>query len=243
MSNCDFDGCRFDPCYLPINKSKNIWLIIFNKFSINKISKKGSNYVEYYKNFTAHTLVNWILSNSDFYASISNLLNNKNLFKKNIIITNYIRLLSRNHTNYNSISFYNANDSLLLIFDAKGPQLRVSILSNNRLLKTITSGYVLRLNEKFSKGLKKRLDSSILTVKFVNIIVTKFLRKKSIIICFKGINAAFSRLLLFIRKNISSIKHSVFYFIPSINFGYERVKKIKAIKRRMKKKYIYNSIN
>jgi len=217
--------------------------MLFNKFSIYTITGKDLFRYEYYKSFKIHTVINWVVANDDLYESIAGSLNKNFFLKKNVIITNYITLISRNHKNYKSISFYNLNESLLLIFDVKGAQLRVSIISNNRLLKTITNGYVLRLAANFSKGLKKRVESSILTVKFVNTILTKFLKKKSIIICFKGVNVGFSRLLLFIKKNISSIKHSVFYFIPSINYGYERVKKIKAIKRRMKKKYIYNSIN
>lgn len=187
-------------------------------------------------------LVNWALVNNELSQNISGIAASKVFLKKNCVITNYMHILSRNTNLSVGVSVYDRLPRLLIVLAMGRKQMRVSLTAKNRLIKCFTAGYVLRLSKDFSKGLKKRQESSILVIKFlISTIDTLFSKNKKVLV-FKGGNVAFSRILLFIKKKLFKKKICTFYFSTNFNTGYENIKKIKAIKRRMKKKYIYNNL-
>lgn len=128
-----------------------------------------------------------------------------------------------------------------IIFNNTKKQLFISILSGSRLIRSISTGYVLKNVKNLKKNFKNKVNAYVLSFKFLTEIIENIFKKNIFIVQIKGCKIYFPKLIRFINTKSLKSRFKLFVFTPSIKYNSLNVKKVSSIKRKMKKKYIYNS--
>jgi hypothetical protein len=139
----------------------------------------------------------------------------------------------KNITNRNNLSNYN---NVLQIKSTK-KQLFCTIFNNKKIIFFVSNGFFLK-KLMLKKSQKKDSKVSILSLK--NVI--EFLKKKSIKNLIVNLNFAKSFSTKYIHFIKSTFKNTnvIYVYSTLLNFSKKKFKKIKSIKRKLKKRYIYS---
>jgi hypothetical protein len=134
--------------------------------------------------------------------------------------------------------FYLGKVKLILINNTK-TQIFTSFFNVLYFIRSISTGYVLTFFQDLKKNIKRKLFSFVLQLKVVINVINKCFPDNNIIFQIKGTKKNFFKWLNFLR--VKTRLFNVFFYIytPKINLTRGDIKKIRSIKRRMKKKYIY----
>jgi len=134
---------------------------------------------------------------------------------------------------------------LIVLFNNK-KNLRCNIILEKNTVNSFTMGFILNYINTFKKELRKKKNSKTLLVKFVIKVLDNIYSNFNLIIKILGMSKNFYKWLNFFKLSSKlSInerkKHLYYIFQPSLNLGAKNEKKIKSIKKRLKKKYIYSN--
>jgi len=132
-----------------------------------------------------------------------------------------------------------ADNSQIVVINNNRRQLFISFLKNMNLLRSFSTGYILRFMEIFKKELRTKMSSFILTIKTIFSIIEKFFIKSFFVFHVKGTKKNFFKWLNFFRIKLDKLRAVFYLYSPLLRIGNHGVKKIKSIKRKFKKKYIY----
>lgn len=171
----------------------------------------------------------------------------KNLLKiKNIENRNKIRFLNLFEyyikLNYSKIKklknkdYFCNFDNLIVILDIRKTKPKIFVLNNDKCLFSVTSGLIFKKLNLNNKKIKKSEKMLKLMLKTTVIKLQKISYLKNYLIHIKGTKSNLFNILLtinkiFIKKNISLM------YSPHISYGKFKFKKIKAIKKRLRKKF------
>lgn len=130
-------------------------------------------------------------------------------------------------------------DYKILLINNKKNQLFTSILKNNKLFKSLSTGYILNYLDITKKSLKRQTSSYLIQLKALIKIIDNFFNNDVFLINILGTKKNFFKWLNFLKIKSKSLKVLIYLYTPSIYQYPLKVKKIKSIKKRLKKKYIY----
>lgn len=158
---------------------------------------------------------------------------NKNflLFYSSVFIRQF--LLSINFVTAGEKEFY------IVLFNNRGHQIFVSFFKKFKFLRSFSTGYVLTFLDVFKKNLRQKLSSFILQFKFVLGVIGQLFLKNFFIINIKGTKPNFYKWLNFLKFNLEDFNVLIYVYTPVISYGNNNIKSVRAIKRRLKKKYMY----
>jgi hypothetical protein len=156
-----------------------------------------------------------------------------NSFKSNTLNLIMFYASVKNITNRNNLSNYN---NVLQIKSTK-KQLFCTIFNNKKIIFFVSNGFFLK-KLMLKKSQKKDSKVSILSLK--NVI--EFLKKKSIKSLIVNLNFAknFSTKYIHFVKSAFKNTNVIYVYSTLLNFSQKKFKKIKSIKRKLKKRYIYS---
>ena len=252
MSDCESDGYKFDSYYLP-NLNKNI-KIFKNAISISVILKKNIYIYDYLIYGVIQdkksTEIKKKIEFKDFFffnetleemavPLLSYLYKKNNLISKTLSIYFFLYFVQFNH-HFGSITTNNLDKQLGLVFDNRRHQFYSNINVMGRLIKSFSNGFFLKLFEFFKKELKKKKSSTLLHLKSVLTVCKKNFFKHDYYVFIKGIKKKIYSLLNICKFKMLNLKILFLFYLPAVSISIKKYKKIKSIKKRLKKKYIYS---
>jgi len=158
---------------------------------------------------------------------------NKILFLYNYICLNSYVL---------NFSFFIKNKSIdykSIILNNKKNQLFISFLKSTKFFKSFSTGYILTYLELLKKSLKRQNSSYILQLKVILKMIDTFFIKDVFLFNIIGTKKNFFKWLNFLKIKTQILKVLVYIYTPSVFNTPIKIKKIKSIKKRLKKKYLY----
>lgn len=192
------------------------------------------NKFDFFENYNKNLLKNYLI--------YFNQNKKRKLFiKKNQIFYVYVYICINSYiTNFN-LSFNDfIADYKIIKFNIKNNQLFASLLKDTKLFKSFSTGYILNYLELFKKSLKKQTSSYIMLMKILLKIIEKFFLNDILLLNIVGTKKNFFKWLNFLKLKSNHLKILIYIYSPSIFNSPIKIKKIKSIKKRMKKKYLYN---
>lgn len=141
-----------------------------------------------------------------------------------------------------STSFLNTLNKInykVVLLNNKQNQLFISFLKDFKFLKGFSTGYVLSYLDLFKKNLRRKSSSYILQLKLVLNIIEKCFINDFFVFNIIGTKKNFFKWLNFLKIKIKNFKVLLYVYTPSIFNKPIKIKKVKAIKKRLKKKYLY----
>lgn len=128
----------------------------------------------------------------------------------------------------------------IVIINNKNTQIFTTLLKNNLIIKSFSTGFVLTFFKLFKKCLRRKLTSFVLQLKMLINMIDKFYIDDFFVFNIKGTKKNFFKWLNFLKFNIKNFKVLLYVYTPSVFYYPVKIKKIKSIKKRMKKKYLYS---
>lgn len=164
-----------------------------------------------------------------------------NLLKSFIHIFDRIKMLNlvlfysniKNIISKSSLKNYNA----VLQMKSTKKQLVCTVFKKKKIIFFISNGFFLK---KLSLKKSQKKDSKVSVLNLKNIV--EFIKKKNINSLVVNLVYAKSfsiRHLYFLKNNLKKM-NILYLYSPKINFSKNRFKKVKSIKRKLKKKYVYS---
>lgn len=132
--------------------------------------------------------------------------------------------------------YYTNYSNIIIILDIRPSKPRIFVISKNKCIYSLTSGIIykkLLMKQKKTKRTEKMLNLMLKAT--VMKLQRKFIFKKCLI-HLKGTRFNISNILVLIEKNFLDKQISIIYS-PHISFGRFKFRKIKAIKRRLRKRF------
>ena len=130
----------------------------------------------------------------------------------------------------------------VVIINNKRNQLIITLLKGLEILKSFSTGYIVNYLGLFKKNLRRKLSSFILQIKFLLGLIDKFYLRNFFIFNIIGTKKNFFKWLNFLKFKLVGLKVLVYVYSPSIFNNPIKIKKIKSIKKRLKKKYLYQDV-
>lgn len=252
------DTYRFDPCYSQ-SISKNIfrynWKFVL-KYEIPQYAKT-ENPTKLIANKLWHTLFeerpsllsknNTFLEFREFFEyskvyfipSITRFINSQTLPANFFLYMDFVMGYYFLKLPYKITNYINDNNQTIIINNKKN-QLFVSFLQNFNFFKSMSTGYTLHYLKIFKKTLRRKLSSFILQLKVILNIIEKNFNNNFFIFQIKGTKKNFFKWLNFLKIRVQNLKVLFYLYTPQLRYMNFGLKKIKSIKKRLKKKYIYN---
>lgn len=259
VSNCDFDGYRFNSCYLPkilnqiilkttqiVSKTKKLTFLKNPKIHkyfpfkahlpIKKNKKEKPEVNVYGFSFTLDLIkkfVAWKYYNVEAFLK-KNYLNSFSTFYSNIML----------RRNFFGLKFFNlnffANNNQLILINNNTNQLYITLLRNNKYLISFSTGATLYFLQMFQKKLKKSIKSFVLQMKVLTSLLNNLYPKDWLIFNVFGTKKNFFKWLNFLKYSLNNPKILLYIYTPNMFQTPIKIKKIKSIKRKFKKEYVYN---
>jgi len=139
---------------------------------------------------------------------------------------------------------FNENEKIIkyntIVLNNKKNQLFISILKNNKFFKSFSTGYVLIYLDLLKKSLKKQTSSYILLLKIFLKMIENFFIKDLFLFNIIGTKKNFFKWLNFLKLKTTNLKILIYIYTPNIFQTPIKIKKVKSIKKRLKKKYLYS---
>ena len=130
----------------------------------------------------------------------------------------------------------------VVIINNKRNQLIITLLKELEILKSFSTGYIVNYLGLFKKNLRRKLSSFILQIKFLLGLIDKFYLRNFFIFNIVGTKKNFFKWLNFLKFKLIGLKVLIYVYSPSIFNNPIKIKKIKSIKKRLKKKYLYQDV-
>lgn len=202
----------------------------------------------FYKKLTNDSFINFNLIEDANKNLITNFIYDIKQNKKNYMYTkigNIVYIYIYMCINSYIASFGLLNNQLSLnynniLINNKKNQLFISLLKNSTFFKSFSTGYVLIYLDILKKSLKKQTSSYVLLLKIVLKMIETFFIKDLFLFNIIGTKKNFFKWLNFLKLKTIHLKTLVYIYTPSIFQTPIKVKKIKSIKKRLKKKYLYS---
>jgi len=180
-----------------------------------------------------------LLQNFIYYIKQNQKVNTYN--KNNMIVYVYIYISIYSYITYFGLT---ENEKLMnynsIIINNKKNQLFISILKNHNFFKSFSTGYVLIYLDLLKKSLKKQTSSYILLLKLILKMIENFFIKDIFLFNIIGTKKNFFKWLNFLKLKTVNLKTLLYIYTPDIFQTPIKIKKIKSIKKRLKKKYLYS---
>ena len=142
---------------------------------------------------------------------------------------NLKKLLKKNDSN---------NFKTILQLKLTKKQLFSSIRYNTKLIKMYSNGMFLKQLNLTKKSKKKDNKVSIVNLKKTIEVFIK-MKKTNLVVNMVGSKTFLLKYIKFLKNNLKN-NEIIFVFTPIINYSFNKFKKIKSIKRKLKKKYSYS---
>lgn len=134
---------------------------------------------------------------------------------------------------------YIAKHNQTIILNNTKNQLFVSFFQEFKFFKSMSTGYTLHYLKIFKKNLRRKLSSFILQLKTILNIIEKNFNDSCFIFQIKGTKKNFFKWLNFLKIKAQNLKVLFYLYTPQLRYMNFGLKKVKSIKKRLKKKYIY----
>jgi hypothetical protein len=167
--------------------------------------------------------------------TLKKILKNKN---KLIHIVNYYKYFYFYKINFfNKKKYTNYSNYSILIINTTKKKPIINLINKNKLILNLTSGIIKKKLEIKEKNVKKSYKMLKMMIKILAFNIRKIFELKNFIIQLKGSKSKIPQILTLLKRYLNP-KNKVFIFTPKIINNKIKFKKIKAIKRRLKKKFI-----
>ena len=130
----------------------------------------------------------------------------------------------------------------VVIINNKRNQLIITLLKSLEILKSFSTGYIVNYLGLAKKNLRRKLSSFILQIKFLLGIIDKFYLRNFFLFNIVGTKKNFFKWLNFLKFKLLGLKVLIYVYTPSIFNNPIKIKKVKSIKKRLKKKYLYQDV-
>lgn len=174
----------------------------------------------------------FFLKNSNI---LDNFLKNKNKLMQIITYYKYFYFLKISNLNKKKSNTY-SNYSILIINTTKKKPI-INLLNRDKLILNLTPGIIKKKLEIKEKNVKKSYKMLKMMMKISSFNIKKIFGLKNFIIQLKGSKSKIPQILTLLKRYLMP-KKKIFIFTPKIINNKLKFKKIKAIKRRLKKKFI-----
>lgn len=169
------------------------------------------------------------------YYNLKNLHKNKN---KMLRIANYYKSYYFQKTiNFGKKKQYIYNNYSILIINTTKKKPIINVINKDKLILNLTPGIIKKKLEIKEKNVKKSYKMLKMMMKISSFNIKKIFEIKNFIIQLKGSKSKIPQILTLLKRYLSPRK-KIFIFTPKITNNRIKFKKIKAIKRRLKKKFI-----
>jgi len=140
-----------------------------------------------------------------------------------------------NNLNKKKYNLYN-NYSILIINTTKKKPI-INLINRDKLILNLTAGIIKKKLEIKEKNVKKSYKMLKMMMKISTFNIKKIFELKNFIIQLKGSKSKIPQILTLLKRYLNP-KKKIFIYTPKIINNKLKFKKIKAIKRRLKKKFI-----
>jgi len=123
--------------------------------------------------------------------------------------------------------------------DNRHLQLYTHFYNLEGLFKTFSTGFFLKFFKIFKKELKKRVTSTVLHLRSFLAILSRHYGAYYLIAFLRGSKKKFFSVFNLGKYKIENFNLLFYFFIPSISIAKTKTKRIRSIKKRLKKKYMY----
>lgn len=204
-------------------------ITIYNKLLFNNTIE-----FEFFETSNKNLIINFLYH---YVENKKNYIINK---RQNIVYI-YIYMCLNSYINtFNLLTNdYSTNYNIVLLNNKKN-QLFASILKNGSFFKSFSTGYILTYLELIKKSLKRQSSSYILLLKTVLKMIENFFIKDLFLFNIIGTKKNFFKWLNFLKIKANNLKVLIYLYTPSVFQTPIRIKKVKSIKKRLKKKYLYS---
>ena len=213
-----------------IKKTNQVNIDLFY-IKLNKDSFIDLNFIEVNNNLLLQNFIHYVKQNKKTIT----------FNKSGMIFYVYIYMCIHSYITYFGLieneKLFNYNT--VIINNTKN-QLFISILKNNNFFKSFSIGYILMYLDLIKKSLKKQTSSYILLLKIILKMIENFFIKDLFLFNIVGTKKNFFKWLNFLKLKTVNLKTLIYIYTPSIFQTPIKIKKIKSIKKRLKKKYLYN---
>jgi hypothetical protein len=125
------------------------------------------------------------------------------------------------------------------VIDNRHLQLFSHFYNLSGLFKTFSTGFFLKFFKIFKKELKKRLTSTILHLRSFLAILSRHYGAYYFLAFLRGSKKKFFSIFNLKKYKIENFNLLFYFFVPSVSISKKKIKKIRSIKKRLKKKYMY----
>lgn len=211
------------------NKENNIIMFNYSNVMVNNLVKNIK--------FDYSNKINEIRFKTCFYFFLNGIYLSQNINYTYIKYKNIInnKLITMKNKNY----FNNNVNNIVLVMDLRTLKTKIVCLNNKKSLLFISNGVIFKKLQLNHKKYKKSEKLTYLIIKSTLVKMGFFKNYKNIFINIKGVKNNNNNFINYINKNIKN-KNSLIYihnYLFSMN-KYFKIKKIKAIKKKLKKKII-----
>lgn len=139
-----------------------------------------------------------------------------------------------------TLNFTNRNQ--LILINNKNKQIFITIIRNAEFLISMSTGTCLKFLNLQKKELKRKVSSFILQIKLLINVINDCYTYDWLFVNIIGTKKNFFRWLNFLKYTLLKAKVLIYVYTPALFQAPIKVKKIKSIKRRLKKKYLYKEV-
>lgn len=128
---------------------------------------------------------------------------------------------------------------MILTINVKTLKTKISI-KRNKVFFSLTSGQIIRHIPESSKSLRKASSVTALQIKSTGDVLNKVAINHKVVVHFKGLTFNFSKTVNLLKKSFKKFKYRLI-ITPAVSFDKKKHrKKIRAVKKRLKKKFLIN---
>lgn len=179
-------------------------------------------------------LLNFAIFLKDYY-NLRNFHKNKEKLIQVVTYYKFYYFNKINNLNKKKYNLYN-NYSILIINTTKKKPI-INLINRDKLILNLTAGIIKKKLEIKEKNVKKSYKMLKMMMKISAFNIKKIFELKNFIIQLKGSKSKIPQILTLLKRYLSP-KKKIFIYTPKIINNKLKFKKIKAIKRRLKKKFI-----
>ncbi len=179
-------------------------------------------------------LLNFIIFIKD-YSKFVFFINNRN---KLVQVITYYKFFYFNKINIINKKKYNPyNNYSILIINITKKKPIINLINRDKLILNLTPGIIKKKLEIKEKNVKKSYKMLKTMMKIIAFNIKRIFEIKNFIIQLKGSKSKIPQILTLLKRYLNPRK-KIFIYTPKIINNKLKFKKIKAIKRRLKKKFI-----
>jgi hypothetical protein len=163
-----------------------------------------------------------------------------NNFKLILILKYYLNIYYNNKKLFQKFKKINTKfikNTYILTININNIKPRINLFLNKNLLLNLSSGIIKKKLDIKTKNVKKNQKMLKLMIKILSYNIIRIYNIDNLIIYVKGLKTKLNNLLPLLKKYFN-IRKNIFIFTPAVIHNKLKFKKNKAIKRKLKKKFI-----